>query len=102
MSRCCLQVSVHLVGEMRGLWMVSACPTVIFLCPGRCVLAAEGSIRGGAPRPGFAAMAVVNRSGASSPAEGGGDGMGALGAIREAAVSTSRSLRWKSSSGHIP
>lgn len=56
----------------------------------RYVLATEGSIRGGAPRPGFVAMAVVSRSGDSNPAEGGGDGIGALGAIREAAASTSK------------
>lgn len=52
---------------------------------GHClhVLATEGSMRGGAPRPGLVAMAVVNRSGSSNPAEGGGDGIAATGAVEE-------------------
>jgi hypothetical protein len=42
---------------------------------GHHILAMVGSMRGGAPgRPGLAAMATVSWSGASNPADGGGEG----------------------------
>jgi hypothetical protein len=47
------------------------------------VLATVGSMRGGAPRPNLVAMAVVNRSGSSNPAEGGGEGIAVIGALFE-------------------
>lgn len=42
----------------------------------RDILAAEGSMAGGGPPRPFVAVAGVNRSGDSNPADGGGDGMG--------------------------
>lgn len=47
------------------------------------ILATDGSMRGGAPRPNLVAMAVVNRSGSSYPAEGGGEGIAVTGATRK-------------------
>jgi hypothetical protein len=50
------------------------------------VLATVGSMRGGAPRPNLVAMAVVNRSGSSSPAEGGGEGIAVVAVFERESV----------------
>lgn len=60
------------------------------------VLATVGSMRGGSPRPNLVAMAVVNRSGSSSPAEGGGEGIAVIGAVfeGESSVHSNKSCVW--------